>query len=100
MNSSSGLVQSSSGHFTVYPFSICHSLLPSDNQSVLDGQKGVLVGRHVDRGAGVDMAGERHTVATHRHNAPDLKGDEWVWCGVSQGSSPLDMLTADINNIQ
>lgn len=43
-------------------------------QSMLDGQKGVVAGRHADRAPGVEMVGERHTVATHRHNAPDLKG--------------------------
>ncbi|XP_026233581.1 protein CASC4 isoform X3 [Anabas testudineus] len=44
-------------------------------QSVMDGQKGALVGRHADRAPGVDIVGERHTVATHRHDSPDLKDD-------------------------
>lgn len=43
-------------------------------QSVMDGQKGAVAGRHADRAPGVDMVGERHTVATHRHDSPDLKG--------------------------
>ncbi|XP_028258131.1 protein CASC4 isoform X2 [Parambassis ranga] len=43
-------------------------------QSVMDGQKGVLAGRRADGATGVELAGERHTVATHRHDRqPDLK---------------------------
>lgn len=44
----------------------------------MDGQKGALVGRHADRAPGVDIVGERHTVATHRHDSPDLKGKVMV----------------------
>lgn len=43
-------------------------------QSVMDGQKGVVAGRHVDGAPGVEIGGERHTVATHRHDRQsDLK---------------------------
>ncbi|XP_059211839.1 protein GOLM2 isoform X1 [Centropristis striata] len=42
-------------------------------QSVMDGQKGAAAGRHAEGAAGVELAGERHTVATHRHDSPDLK---------------------------
>ncbi|XP_074472220.1 protein GOLM2 isoform X1 [Sebastes fasciatus] len=42
-------------------------------QSVLDGQKGAVAGRHADGAPGAEMVGERHTVATHRHDSPDLK---------------------------
>ncbi|XP_035807085.1 protein GOLM2 isoform X2 [Amphiprion ocellaris] len=43
-------------------------------QSVMDGQKGVVAGRHADGAPGVEMGGERHTVATHRHDRQsDLK---------------------------
>ncbi|XP_030017861.1 protein CASC4 isoform X2 [Sphaeramia orbicularis] len=42
-------------------------------QSVLDGQKGVVVGRHAEGVHVADVVGERHTVATHRHDSPDLK---------------------------
>ncbi|XP_070759868.1 protein GOLM2 isoform X3 [Enoplosus armatus] len=42
-------------------------------QSVMDGQKGVVAGRHAEGAPGVDMVGERHTVATRRHDSPDLK---------------------------
>lgn len=42
-------------------------------QSVLDGQKGAVAGRHADGAPGAEMVGERHTVATHRHDTPDLK---------------------------
>lgn len=44
-------------------------------QSVIDGQKGAAAGRHADRAPGVDIVGERHTVATHRHDSPDIKGN-------------------------
>lgn len=44
----------------------------------MDGSKGVVVGRHTDGAPGVMMTGERHTVATHRHNNPDLKGTVMV----------------------
>lgn len=43
-------------------------------QSVIDSQKGAVAGRHVEGAQGVEMTGERHTVATHRHDNPDLKG--------------------------
>ncbi|KAM9860396.1 protein GOLM2 isoform 1-T1 [Aulostomus maculatus] len=42
-------------------------------QSVIDGQKGVLAARHAEGAPGADLIGERHTVATHRHDSPDLK---------------------------
>ncbi|XP_042350757.1 protein GOLM2 isoform X2 [Plectropomus leopardus] len=42
-------------------------------QSVIDSQKGAAAGRHAEGAPGVEMAGERHTVATHRHDSPDLK---------------------------
>lgn len=42
----------------------------------MNGQKGVVAGRRADGAAGVDMVGERHTVATRRHDRqPDLKGN-------------------------
>lgn len=41
----------------------------------MDGHKNVVGGRHADREPGVETAGERHTVATHRHDRhSDLKG--------------------------
>ena len=40
----------------------------------MDGQKGAATGRHADGAPGLELAGERHTVATHRHDSPDLKG--------------------------
>lgn len=43
-------------------------------QSVIDGQKGAVAGRHAEGAPGVEMVGERHTVATRRHDSPDLKG--------------------------
>ncbi|XP_035986641.1 protein GOLM2 isoform X2 [Fundulus heteroclitus] len=36
--------------------------------SVIGGQNNVAAGRLAGEGAGVDVAGERHTVATHRHD--------------------------------
>lgn len=33
-----------------------------------------MTGRHAEGAPGVEMAGERHTVATRRHDNPDLKG--------------------------
>ncbi|XP_037649036.1 protein GOLM2 isoform X4 [Sebastes umbrosus] len=42
-------------------------------QSLLDGQKVAVAGRHTDGAPGAEMVGERHTVATHRHDSPDLK---------------------------
>lgn len=44
-------------------------------QSAVDGHKNVVGGRHADGEPGVETAGERHTVATHRHDRhSDLKG--------------------------
>lgn len=40
----------------------------------MDGQKGIVAGRHADRAPGVELGGERHTVATRQHDSPDLKG--------------------------
>lgn len=40
----------------------------------MDGQKGAVAGRHAEGAPGVEMVGERHTVATHRHDSTDLKG--------------------------
>lgn len=40
----------------------------------MDGQKGVAAGRHAEGAPGVEVVGERHTVATHQHDSPDLKG--------------------------
>ncbi|XP_038558222.1 protein GOLM2 isoform X2 [Micropterus salmoides] len=42
-------------------------------QSMMDGQKNVVAGRHAEGAPGVRMVGERHTVATHGHDSPDLK---------------------------
>ncbi|CAK6969788.1 protein GOLM2 isoform X1 [Scomber scombrus] len=42
-------------------------------RSVMDGQKGVATGRHADGAPGLELAGERHTMATHQHDSPDLK---------------------------
>ncbi|XP_006780299.1 protein GOLM2 isoform X2 [Neolamprologus brichardi] len=43
-------------------------------QSAVDGHKNVVGGRHADTEPGVETAGERHTVATHRHDRhSDLK---------------------------
>ncbi|KAL3065549.1 hypothetical protein OYC64_015667 [Pagothenia borchgrevinki] len=44
-------------------------------QSVMDDQKGAGAGRHTDGAPGEAMVGERHTVATHRHDSPVLKED-------------------------
>ena len=41
----------------------------------MDGQKGVVAGRRAGGAPGVEMVGERHTVATHRHDSTDLKGN-------------------------
>uniref|UniRef100_A0A3P9AY81 Protein GOLM2 n=1 Tax=Maylandia zebra TaxID=106582 RepID=A0A3P9AY81_9CICH len=44
-------------------------------RQVMDGHKNVVGGRHADTEPGVETAGERHTVATHRHDRhSDLKG--------------------------
>lgn len=40
----------------------------------MDGRKGVVAGRRAEGEPGVEMVGERHTVATHRHGSLDLKG--------------------------
>ncbi|XP_053279192.1 protein GOLM2 isoform X2 [Pleuronectes platessa] len=42
-------------------------------QSVIISQKGVLAGRHAEGAPGAEMVGERHTVATNRHDSDDLK---------------------------
>ncbi|XP_072236801.1 protein GOLM2 isoform X2 [Leuresthes tenuis] len=43
-------------------------------QSLMDSRKGVMAGRHIGRAPGGDMVGERHTVATNRHDRQsDLK---------------------------
>ncbi|XP_029311243.1 LOW QUALITY PROTEIN: protein CASC4 [Cottoperca gobio] len=42
-------------------------------QSIMDGQKGAVAGRRTEGAPGAEMVGERHTVATHRHDSPDLK---------------------------
>ncbi|XP_036950400.1 protein GOLM2 isoform X3 [Acanthopagrus latus] len=42
-------------------------------QSLMDGQKGIVAGRHADGAPGAELGGERHTVATRRHDSPDLK---------------------------
>ncbi|XP_056269392.1 protein GOLM2 isoform X4 [Pseudoliparis swirei] len=42
-------------------------------QSVMDGQKGAVAGLHAEGAAGVDLVGERHTVATRQHDSPDSK---------------------------
>lgn len=55
----------------------------------MDGQKGVVAGRHAEGVPGVAMVGgERHTVVTHRHDSPDLKGT--VDATVSTKSYSLD----------
>ena len=47
----------------------------------MDDQKGAGAGRHTDGAPGEAMVGERHTVATHRHDSPVLKGTkEEVMC--------------------
>lgn len=40
----------------------------------MDRQKGAVAGRHAEGAPGVEVVGERHTVATLRHGSPDLKG--------------------------
>lgn len=40
----------------------------------MDGPKGVVAGRHAEGAPGVEMVRERHTVATHQHGNPNLKG--------------------------
>ncbi|XP_071762021.1 protein GOLM2 isoform X4 [Centroberyx gerrardi] len=42
-------------------------------QSVLDSRKAAVVGGHVEGATGVEAVGERHTVATHQRDSPDLK---------------------------
>ncbi|KAM4631237.1 protein GOLM2 isoform 2-T2 [Polymixia lowei] len=42
-------------------------------QSVLDSKKTGALGGRAEGAAGVEVVGERHTVATHRHDSPDLK---------------------------
>ncbi|KAM6979790.1 protein GOLM2 [Aplochiton taeniatus] len=44
-------------------------------QSVLDSRVVGDAGGRVERGTDVQLAGERHTVATHQHDSPDLKDD-------------------------
>ncbi|KAM3625628.1 uncharacterized protein V6R79_015039 [Siganus canaliculatus] len=44
-------------------------------QSVQDSPKGAAAGRHADAGHGVDIARERHTVATRQLDSPDLKDE-------------------------
>lgn len=46
----------------------------------MDGQKGAGAGRHADGAPGEEMVGERHTVATHRHDTPVLKGTMEMMC--------------------
>lgn len=43
-------------------------------QSIMDGQNGVVAGRHANGAPGVEMVGERHNVVTHQHDGTDLKG--------------------------
>ncbi|XP_054469176.1 protein GOLM2 isoform X2 [Anoplopoma fimbria] len=42
-------------------------------QSVMDSQKGAVAGRLAEGAPRVEMVGEHHTVATRRHDSPDLK---------------------------
>ncbi|XP_060893000.1 protein GOLM2 [Labrus mixtus] len=42
-------------------------------QGAIDRHKGAGASRHEDGALGVDMEGERHTVANHRHESQDLK---------------------------
>lgn len=42
-------------------------------RSLMDVQKAAVAGRRADGAPGVEMVGERHTVATRRHDSPDLK---------------------------
>ncbi|XP_071381829.1 protein GOLM2 isoform X4 [Centroberyx affinis] len=42
-------------------------------QSVLDSRKAAVVGGHAEGATGVEAVGERHTVATHQRDSPDLK---------------------------
>ncbi|AWP01498.1 putative protein CASC4 isoform 2 [Scophthalmus maximus] len=42
-------------------------------QSIMDGQNGVVAGRHANGVPGVEMVGERHNVVTHQHDGTDLK---------------------------
>lgn len=45
-------------------------------KNVIDGPRGVGAVGRADGAAGAEVAGERHTVATHRHNGqPDLKDE-------------------------
>lgn len=44
----------------------------------MDGQKGAAAGRHAEGELGVEVVGEHHTVATHRHGSLDLKGTAGV----------------------
>lgn len=46
----------------------------------MDGPKGVVAGRHAEGAPGVEMVRERHTVATHQHGSPDLKGTPPCLC--------------------
>ncbi|XP_019722913.1 protein CASC4 isoform X1 [Hippocampus comes] len=42
-------------------------------RNAIDSQKGVVAGRHAEGALGLAPAEERHTVATHRRDSPDLK---------------------------
>uniref|UniRef100_A0A3Q3E750 Protein GOLM2 n=1 Tax=Labrus bergylta TaxID=56723 RepID=A0A3Q3E750_9LABR len=44
-------------------------------QGAIDRHKGAGASRHEDGALGVDMEGERHTVANHRHESQDLKDE-------------------------
>ncbi|XP_034384284.1 protein CASC4 isoform X1 [Cyclopterus lumpus] len=58
-------------------------------QSVMDGQKGAVAGIHAEGAPGVDMVGEHHTVATHRHDSPDSK-EEMVKPGSDAGMPGIE----------
>lgn len=56
--------------FTMCNFVCCLAT----SQNAIDSQKGVVVGRHAEGALGLAQAEERHTVATHQRDSPDLKG--------------------------
>lgn len=44
-------------------------------QELVNRQKNAMPPAGVDRALGANIVAERHTVASHRHDNPDIKGD-------------------------
>ncbi|XP_069030728.1 protein GOLM2 isoform X2 [Embiotoca jacksoni] len=59
-------------------------------QSVMDGHKGGVAGKHAEGAPGVDMVGERHTVATHQHDRQSVLKDEMGKPGSDAGMPGIE----------